>query len=113
MPAQALAPAALADQPLRPDVTRLSTNEIDSVLAAALPGWEQRAASIEKSIRFADFHRTMAFVNALAYLAHRADHHPDLGVHFNRCVVAFSTHDAGGVTANDLIMAARVDRLLE
>ena len=53
----------------------------------------------------------MAFVNAVAYIAHREDHHPDLGVHFNRCEVAWSTHDAGGVTLNDCICAAKVECL--
>ena len=54
----------------------------------------------------------MAFVNAVAFIAHREDHHPDLGVHFNRCVVRFSTHDAGGITRNDLVLAARVGALV-
>jgi 4a-hydroxytetrahydrobiopterin dehydratase len=53
----------------------------------------------------------MAFVNAVAWIAHRADHHPDLSVHYNRVVVSYSTHDAGGVTGNDLICAARVEAL--
>ncbi len=51
----------------------------------------------------------MAFVNAIAYIAHREDHHPDLGVQYNRCAVTYSTHSAGGVTLNDLICAARVE----
>ena len=53
----------------------------------------------------------MAFVNAVAWIAERADHHPDLSVHFNRCVVSYSTHDAGGITQNDLVCAARIERL--
>jgi 4a-hydroxytetrahydrobiopterin dehydratase len=53
----------------------------------------------------------MAFVNAVAYIAHRQDHHPDLSVHYNRVVVAYSTHDAGGVTLNDCICAAKIEAL--
>ena len=53
----------------------------------------------------------MAFVNAVAWVAHRADHHPDLSVHYNRVVVSWSTHDAGGITQNDLVCAARVEAL--
>ena len=53
----------------------------------------------------------MAFVNAMAWIAHREDHHPDLAVHYAKCVVTFSTHDAGGVTLNDVICAARLERL--
>jgi 4a-hydroxytetrahydrobiopterin dehydratase len=48
-------------------------------------------------------------VNAIAAIAHREDHHPDLAVHYDRCVVAWSTHSAGGVTLNDCICAAKVD----
>ena len=50
-------------------------------------------------------------MNALAWIAHHEDHHPDLQVHYNRCVVAFSTHSAGGVTLNDIICAAKAERL--
>jgi 4a-hydroxytetrahydrobiopterin dehydratase len=80
---------------------------------AALPDWRLHPAGdrIEREYRFADYYRTIAFVNALAYVAHREDHHPDLGVHYNRCVVQFGTHDCGGVTRNDLICAARADAL--
>ena len=78
---------------------------------AALPGWTHVADRIAKTYRFANYHETMAFVNAVAWIAHRADHHPDLSVHYNRVVVSYSTHDAGGVTGNDLICAARVEAL--
>ena len=77
----------------------------------ALPGWTHVADRIAKTYRFANYHETMAFVNAVAWTAHRADHHPDLSVHYNRVVVSYSTHDAGGVTGNDLICAARVEAL--
>jgi 4a-hydroxytetrahydrobiopterin dehydratase len=70
-------------------------------------------AAIERSFRFDDYHRTMAFVNALAYVAHREDHHPDLGVHYNRVVVRYSTHDVGGLSENDLICAAKASALYE
>ena len=54
----------------------------------------------------------MAFVNAVAYIAHREDHHPDLSVHYNRVIASYSTHDAGGVTLNDCICAAKVEALI-
>jgi 4a-hydroxytetrahydrobiopterin dehydratase len=54
----------------------------------------------------------MAFVNALAFIAHREDHHPDLCVHYNRCEIRFSTHDVGGLSLNDFICAAKTDALL-
>ena len=83
---------------------------------AALDGWtlagDGEAVAIEKTFRFANYHETMAFVNAVAFIAHGEDHHPDLSVHYNRCVVRYSTHDAKGLTERDFHCAARVDALL-
>src|SRR5258708_6440489 len=78
---------------------------------STLPGWTLDNGRIEKAFLFANYHETIAFVNALAWIAHHEDHHPDLEVHYNRCVVAFSTHSAGGVTLNDVICAAKAERL--
>lgn len=78
---------------------------------AALPGWAHADDRLTKTFRFANYYETMAFVNAVAYIAHREDHHPDLSVHYNRVVVEYSTHDAGGVTLNDCICAAKVEAL--
>ena len=64
-----------------------------------------------KTFNFKNYYETMAFVNALAYMAHREDHHPDLGVHYNRCVVRYSTHDVGGLSENDFICAAKAEEL--
>jgi 4a-hydroxytetrahydrobiopterin dehydratase len=101
---------ALAAMQCRPGAPLLSADELRERLLA-LPGWAHSGARIEKTFRFADYERTIAFVNAVAALANRADHHPDLGVHYGRCVVAWSTHDTGGVTLNDCICAAKVDTL--
>jgi len=101
---------ALASMTCRPGAPRLNADELAAHLAT-LAGWALAGDRIEKTFRFADYHQTMAFVNALAWIAHREDHHPDLGVHYNRCVVTFSTHDAGGVTQNDIICAAKAERL--
>jgi 4a-hydroxytetrahydrobiopterin dehydratase len=76
------------------------------------PGWVLAAGAIEKRYDFADFHRTMAFVNALAWIAHAEDHHPELAVSYGRCVVRFNTHSVGGISVNDFICAAQVDALL-
>jgi 4a-hydroxytetrahydrobiopterin dehydratase len=77
----------------------------------ALSGWEHADKRLVKSFRFGNYYETMAFVNAIAYVAHRQDHHPDLSVHYNRVEVVYSTHDAGGVTLNDCICAAKVEAL--
>lgn len=83
---------------------------------AKLQGWglvgSGEQTSIEKTYRFANYFETIAFVNALAFVAHVEDHHPELQVSYNRCVVRFNTHDAKGITASDLECAERVDALL-
>ena len=84
-------------------------------LLPQLDGWSlvDNGHALEKTFRFPDYYRTLAFVNALAQVAHREDHHPDLSVHYDRCVVRYSTHDAGGVSENDFICAAKADALLD
>ena len=82
-------------------------------LMALLPGWELQpvAGGIVKDFKFKDYHRTMAFVNAVAWIAHAEDHHPDLEVGYNHCRVRYSTHDVGGLSRNDFVCAAKVELL--
>jgi len=93
----------------------LSATEIVASLAR-LEGWkltgDGKDVAIEKSFSFANYFETIAFVNALALVAHRHDHHPDLSVHYNRCVVRFNTHDVGGLSATDFECAGQADALL-
>ena len=102
---------ALATERCRNGALRLPDAEA-AALATALPGWSIVDATLRKSFSFADFEATMAFVNAVADVARAQNHHPDLAVHYARCVVTFSTHDAGGLTRNDFICAARTERIL-
>jgi 4a-hydroxytetrahydrobiopterin dehydratase len=76
-----------------------------------LEGWSRDGDSIVKTYRFRNYHETMAFVNATAWISHRADHHPDLTVGYNQCTVAYTTHSAGGLSRKDFDCAARVDAL--
>jgi 4a-hydroxytetrahydrobiopterin dehydratase len=69
-------------------------------------------SEISRDYEFKDFHQTMAFVNAVAWIAHREDHHPDLELGYGHCRVRFSTHAVGGLSQNDFICAAKVDDLL-
>jgi len=101
---------ALAAMRCRAGAPRLSADEL-AAHVATLPGWTNAGDRLVKEYAFANYHETMAFVNALAWIAHREDHHPDLEVHYSRCVVTFATHDAGGVTLNDVICAAKTERL--
>jgi 4a-hydroxytetrahydrobiopterin dehydratase len=68
-------------------------------------------SSLKRSFGFDDFYHTMAFVNAVAWIANAEDHHPDLEVGYNYCRVTFSTHSIGGLSENDFICAAKVDAL--
>jgi 4a-hydroxytetrahydrobiopterin dehydratase len=83
---------------------------------ADLPGWKLSGdgddVAIEKTYTFANYYETMAFVNALAFVAHAMDHHPDLSVHYARCVVRFSTHSLHGISDADFECAVRADGLL-
>jgi 4a-hydroxytetrahydrobiopterin dehydratase len=67
---------------------------------------------LTKEYRFENYYQTMAFVNAVAWIAHKQDHHPDLEVSYNRCTVNYTTHQVGGLSENDFICAAKIDNLL-
>jgi 4a-hydroxytetrahydrobiopterin dehydratase len=106
---------ALADAhciPRRGSEHRLSAARVRELLPE-IPGWEvvEDGHALSKTFRFPDYYRTIAFVNALAFIANREDHHPDLGVHYDRCVVRYSTHDVGGLSENDFICAAKTEAL--
>jgi 4a-hydroxytetrahydrobiopterin dehydratase len=73
---------------------------------------DEAGREISRTFRFKNYHQTMAFVNALAWIAHQEDHHPDLEVGYSRCRVRYSTHAVGGLSDNDFICAAKIDRLL-
>lgn len=79
---------------------------------AELPGWEQAGIEIHKTFTFKNFYETMAFVNAVAYIANQEDHHPDLEVSYKTCKVRYSTHAIGGLSQNDFICAAKVNALV-
>jgi 4a-hydroxytetrahydrobiopterin dehydratase len=77
--------------------------------------WELREnhKSLARSFQFKNYYQTMAFVNALAWVAHRENHHPDLKVTYNQCEVVWNTHAIHGLSMNDFICAAKTDRLLQ
>lgn len=99
-------------QPRKGDADRLGADAVGDNLAV-VPEWElvEDGIAIHRTFRFKDYYHTIAFVNALAFVAHREDHHPDLGVHYDRVDVRFSTHDVGGLSENDFICAAKADAL--
>lgn len=76
-----------------------------------LKGWILEDGKLVKLYPFGNYHQTMAFVNALAWISHREDHHPDLDVGYNKCRVTYWTHAVGGLSENDFICAAKCDAL--
>lgn len=78
-----------------------------------LSGWELQNGEIVKTFPFKNYHETMAFVNAVAFISHREDHHPNMEVSYKNCKVRYSTHSIKGLSENDFICAAKVDALLK
>jgi 4a-hydroxytetrahydrobiopterin dehydratase len=89
----------------------MSTAQVNEHLAQ-LSGWALTNGAIEKTFAFNNFFEVMAFVNALAWICHTEDHHPDLAVSYKHCTVRWQTHSVGGVSVNDLVCANQVDALI-
>ena len=83
------------------------------ILLDQLPDWVLRDDKLEKVFSFKNHFETMAFVNALAWISHRQNHHPELAVGYKDCRISYWTHTIGGLSQNDFICAAKVERLLE
>jgi len=100
-------------RPMPPGTPALDPEQAAALLARLAPGWRiaEDGGSIRRPFGFADFYETMAFVNAVAWIANAEDHHPDLEVGYNYCRMTFSTHTVGGLSENDFICAAKVDAL--
>jgi 4a-hydroxytetrahydrobiopterin dehydratase len=78
-----------------------------------LPHWQltQEGTLLEREFRFKDYYQTMAFVNAVAWIAHQQDHHPEMVVNYNHVLLSFTTHAVDGISMNDFICAAQIDLL--
>ncbi len=97
-------------EPLAEGTPPLSGDEIGRLLGH-LDGWRVSGGRLERTFRFEDHYRAMAFVNAVAWISHREDHHPDLAVGYDAVTVRYVTHSIGGLSRNDFVCAAKVDRL--
>ena len=100
-------------KPCEGGVKPLDSTEI-ARLMQKIPQWQfvEDKQELHRSFKFKNYYQTMAFVNAVAWLAHQEDHHPDLEVSYSQCLVRYSTHAIGGLSDNDFICAAKVDALL-
>ncbi len=99
-------------KPCEGGVPPLSEKEARELLKQ-LDGWELGNKTIAKTFAFKNYYQTIAFVNAVAWMTHREDHHPDMTVGYNKCRVEYSTHAIGGLSDNDFICAAKVDALFK
>ena len=92
-----------------------ATEALSAASAAALlplvPGWTLEDGKLCRNFGFRDYHQTMAFVNALAWVSHTEDHHPELLVTYKNCAVRYDTHSVHGLSINDFICAAHANAL--
>lgn len=93
--------------PIEPDQAREMLRELE--------GWRlsDDGKMILRRFEFRGFFRTMAFINAMAYVVNHENHHPDFSAGYNYCEIGFTTHAIGGLSENDFICAARINALLE
>ena len=98
-------------QPCEGGVAPLGAAEARELLAA-LPGWHLDGERLEKGFAFANHYEALAFVNAVAWVSHREDHHPELTVGYRDVRVRYWTHAIGGLSENDFICAAKLEKLL-
>ena len=105
---------ALVEEPCRPvapGTPPLDGHEVGHLLSH-VDGWEVVEGRLEKTFRFRDYFQAMAFVNAVAWISHREDHHPEMVVGYDTVTVRYLTHTVGGLSRNDFLCAAKVDHLL-
>ena len=102
-------------RPCPPGTAALAPDTAAALLSQLATGWRiaDDGRSLRCAFKFEDFHETIGFVNALAWIANAEDHHPDLEVGYDYCRVTFATHSIGGLSENDYICAAKVDALME
>lgn len=93
----------------------IDKQELPQWLDDLAPQWQMNVQQdqISRKYSFKDYYQTLAFVNAVAWMAHQKDHHPEMIVNYNNCVVSYSTHTARGLTALDFNCANTIDRLFE
>jgi 4a-hydroxytetrahydrobiopterin dehydratase len=99
-------------KPCEGGVDPLKGEEVANLLKQ-LEGWALDNGRIAKTYTFKNYYQTMAFVNAAAWISHREDHHPDITVGYNTCRVSYVTHAIDGLSENDFICAAKLDKLFD
>ena len=101
--------------PPKPGDTAIASAQTKDLLEQLHEDWQidNQNKLLKRDFLFKNFHETMAFVNAMAWVAHQEDHHPDFEVGYKHCLIQYTTHAIGGLSENDFICAAKIDRLLK
>jgi len=96
---------------LSSDTAPFNNEQSSNYLKQLNPQWQlnQQEQSISHSYSFKNYYHTMAFVNVVAQIAHQQNHHPELTVSYNRCIITYSTHSVDGLSINDFICAAKIN----
>lgn len=106
----------LMQQHCAPRQQALSASDAASLLAL-LPAWQLQDGMLSRTFQFKNYYQTLAFVNALAYMTHAQDHHPELIITYQSCTARYHTHSvnqgAGGLSDNDFICAAKADAIYQ
>lgn len=93
--------------------TKLTETEITNFLTK-VTGWQLSQADttlITKDFKFKNYHQTIEFINAVAWIVHQQNHHPEITITYNTCHIEFSTHSIKGLSLNDFICAAKINTL--
>ncbi len=101
--------AALSNQQCRRDAVALDTDEQTRLLSQLHHDWQLQAGTLQRRFEFSNYYQTLAFINAVAQVAHKQDHHPDICFGYRQCDIHYRTHSADGITLNDFICAAKID----
>lgn len=88
------------------------TDEQARARLADVPGWSIDGAALTRTFTFKNYYRTTAFVNAVAWIAHTEDHHPDITFGYKTCAIRYTTHSIGGLSENDFICAEKINQLV-
>ncbi len=99
-------------QPVAPGSPALSDPQIFDLLGQ-VDGWSIVGGRLERVFRFEDHYQAIAFVNAVAWVSHREDHHPEMVIAYDKVSVRYRTHSIDGLSRNDFLCAAKLDHLVE
>jgi 4a-hydroxytetrahydrobiopterin dehydratase len=90
---------------------KVDEQELRTALAGRLSDWKLEGKTLERQFEFPDFKIAMEFVNQVAARAEEINHHPDITINYNKVKLSLSSHDAGGITRQDLMLAGKINEL--